>query len=123
MTLELCQLCKGKRTANRIIGRKLKALEIAALKERLSEAEDLLQRIKSILLSGRVYMVDLKVHHGQGWSKMTNELWDTNYDESDSMDREINTFLNPPNPADDPNHCLACMGATGSAVRHTCKPK
>lgn len=35
----------------------------------------------------------------------------------------INDYRNKyyPNPADDPNNCLACMGATGSAVRHTCK--
>jgi hypothetical protein len=25
-----------------------------------------------------------------------------------------------PNPADNPDNCLACMGAAGSAVRHTC---
>jgi hypothetical protein len=27
------------------------------------------------------------------------------------------------NPVDNPDSCLACMGATGPAVRHTCKPK
>jgi hypothetical protein len=38
---------------------------------------------------------------------------------------KIREFLNQsyPNPADNPDNCLACMGATGSAVKHTCRLK
>jgi hypothetical protein len=37
----------------------------------------------------------------------------------------INDYRNNyyPNLADDSNNCLACMGATGFSVQHTCKPK
>ena len=73
------------------------ALEIAALKERLSEAEALLFNLRFDICTTNPGIV------------LTKRI------------KEINNFLNPPNPADDPNNCLVCMRATGHAIRHTCK--
>ena len=73
------------------------ALEIAALKERLSQAEILLFNLRFDICNTNPGII------------LTKRI------------KEINSFLNPPNPADDLNNCLACMGATGFSVRHTCK--
>ena len=71
--------------------------ELNAFKDRLFEAETLLQQIRFDLCTTNINPTLV------------------------GLIQKINTFLNPPNPADGPNNCLACMGATGPAVQHTCK--
>ena len=97
-----CDLPDGRHFGDCLIGGH-QAREIIALKERLAEAEKL---IEWLTLANTGLTDSRGIHYN-----LCGVVIPQNVKE------EAIKFLTPTNQA----NCLVCMGATGSAVRHTCK--
>lgn len=82
--------------------------ETRVLRMKLTELENKLLDPDMVMVQRKYLKIYL--HRNAHYVEEIEEAWDC-----------LNSSLVGSNPADDPSDCLACMGATGSAVRHTCK--
>ena len=93
----------------------IQAREILYLKMQLASKDETITRLEDKIINPDMVWVhrkDLEVYLHRNAHYV---------EEIKAAFNNLLTSLTGNNPADDPNNCLACMGATGSAVRHTCK--